>query len=113
MYSDRRKPLGGIEKTTYVESGGHPMTYDLLAGLRGEVCNAIMSVKEEVEEFRNHDVQHCQSCKAELSNQYIKKAFGKWPVSIVELIAYVLITGILVGSAILDPKGLLEHFIKL
>ena len=113
MDRDRRKPLGGVEKETYIESGGHPLTYDLLAGMRSELCAAILSVKEDTNGFKDKGVVHCAECKEELTGQYIKKAFGKWPVSMVEFIMYVLIMGVLIGTAIIDPKGLFEHFIKL
>ena len=113
MVKDRRKPLGGVEKQTYVDSGGHPLTYDLIAGLRSELCAAIKSVKDDTETFKQADVVSCAACREELSTKYIKKAFGKWPVSVVELFVYVLLIGIFIGSAIIDPRGLLEHFIKL
>lgn len=112
MNHDRRRPLGGIEKATYVESGGHPLTYDLIAGLRGEVCAALLSIKENTAKLKVIGDTNCFKCKNELADQYIKKAFGKWPVSVVELFVYILLIGILIGSSILDPKGLLKHIIK-
>jgi len=95
---ERRRPLGGVAKETYIASGGHPLTYDLMAGMRSEVCEGLKSVKEDTKYLKRHGVEHCVICKADLERQFIRKAFKKWPVSIVELIFYVLIIGILIGT---------------
>ncbi len=108
MDHDRRKPLGGVEKTTYVESGGHPLTYDLVAGLRSELCAAIHFLRDDIKDFRDKDLLHCKACKEELSSQYIKKAFGKWPVSIIEVIVYLLVVGMLIGSQVIDVKEVIK-----
>lgn len=112
MFHDRRKPLGGVEKSTYVDSGGHPLTYDLIAGLRSELCAAILSVKSDTVQFKKNGATECVKCKEEFTGQYIKKAFGKWPVSIVEFIFYILVVGVLIGTSIINPKELLKQFFK-
>lgn len=107
--TERRRPLGGVTKETYIKAGGDALTYDLMAGVRSDVCEEIVSLHGELKALR----ENCGKCQVDLEDKFIKKAFGKWPVSIVEMVAYLVILGILIGSAILDPKGLFQHIFKL
>ena len=50
--NDRRRPLGGVEKDTFVHSAEDPqknaeLTYDLLFGMKSEICFALDEIKQQ------------------------------------------------------------------
>lgn len=76
MSGDRRKPLGGVSKHAYVANGGHELTYDLIAGVRSDVCFEINELKKVQETDRGH-ILTCESKFVTRKQFYIASAvFG-------------------------------------
>jgi len=60
---DRRQPLGGISKETYVHHGGNDITYELIRGMKSDLCYEIRDLKEKVDEIREQINCNVDSCK--------------------------------------------------
>ena len=49
---DRRQPLGGVTKDAYVHGGGHELTYDLLSGIKSDLCWELKQTRAEIAEIK-------------------------------------------------------------
>ena len=43
---DRRQPLGGVTKEAFVHGGGNELTYDLLRGIKSDLCYELKRTQE-------------------------------------------------------------------
>lgn len=108
MDKDRRAPLGGVDKETYVHSAENAvlnaeLTYNLLSGLKSDVCSEIKHVKEDLKECKLHG--GCQF--ADCQHMFIKKVHPRIPLSMPELIFFILTLGTLVGLGYITLKDVL------
>jgi len=93
MDKDRRQPLGGVKKETYIHSGGHELTYDLIAGMKSDLCHEIKLIKADTEAIKLQCSCRVSGCKAAFDKRYLKKVHDKVPVSLYGLIFYCVFTG--------------------
>ena len=97
MTEDRRKPFGGITRETYVESGGKGIEYDLMSGIKSDLCHEIKLIKEDTAAIKNQCACRLSQCNAAFESKFIKKVHPKIPLSIAEFTAYLVIAGVLLG----------------
>ena len=90
---DRRKPLGGVEKETYVNTGGNPLTFDLIVGMKSDLCHEIKLIQKDTDAIKSQ----CSCRMGQCELKFIKRVHPKIPLSIAEFTAYLVIAGILVG----------------
>ena len=60
---DRRQPLGGISKETYVHHGGNEITYELISGMKSDLCHEIRKIKKTADEIKDNMLCNVDSCK--------------------------------------------------
>jgi len=95
--TERRKPFGGVTKETYVANGGNPLQYELMQGLKADLCYEIKKIKENTDSIKAQCSCRVSECKAGFDSRYIKKVHPKIPLSIAEFTAYLVIAGVLLG----------------
>lgn len=130
---DRRKPLGGVDKDTFVKSAGDPvlnaeLTYDLLAGIKSDLCHELQTANAKIDYNRevvagkiNEIKTQCECRMAECLQQndrrYLQRfsMFGKiFPISPVGFLVifagfwFLVGLGILEISDVLDIKGIIR-----
>ena len=100
--NDRRQPLGGVSKDAYLHTGGHELTFDLIAGMKSDLCHEIKLIKQDTDFIKSQCSCRLVECKADFDKRYIKKVWEKLPVSKAELIAYLLFIGVLIGLGMIE-----------
>lgn len=108
MTKDRRQPLGGVRKDTYVHSGGHELTYDLIAGIKSDLCHEIKKIYEDTTAIKAQCSCRLEQCKEDFDKRYIRKAWEKLPLSKSELIAYLVFIGVLIGLGIIEFTNVIK-----
>ena len=94
MSPDRRKPLGGVQKETFVSSADNPhlnaeFTYDLIAGLRSDLCHKIDEIKSG-----------CLYRDTECHKIYVPRLIRKLPLTPMEIMILLGGAGVLVGIGV-------------
>lgn len=74
--TERRRPLGGVTKESYVHNGGHELTYDLLAGLKSDICQEIQQIKNNQDEIKASFITHVPDCEKKFVTITQAKIFG-------------------------------------
>lgn len=106
--NDRRKPLGGVDKSTFVHSFGDArlnaeFTYDLISGLRSDICFKMDSIKEAMAKEK----KQCFECQ----QQFVKKMKLKnnfLPISKIAFYAICAIILISIGAGIIGPMEIVK-----
>jgi len=100
---EHKKPLGGVLKETYIHAGGHELTYDLLAGMKADLCSEIKKIKTDTEAIKQHCACRVGQCESHFNKRYIKVAISKGPfaVSWIEIILMAAIAGVMVGIGVI------------
>ena len=91
--TERRKPFGGITKETFVQAGGNPIEYELMSGIKSDLCYEIKLIKEDTAAIK----QQCSCRMGMCETKFIKRVHPKIPLSIAEFTAYLVIAGVLIG----------------
>lgn len=110
MNKDRREPLGGVKKETFVHSADDPrnnaeMTYDLIAGVKSDLCHELKAIRKIIETMETTSTGRKQSCDTE----YIKRAkIGGYslPVSWFPIIVAGGLFCIAIGYGLLEWKSI-------
>jgi len=100
--TDRRTPLGGVDKDTFVDSAHDPalnakLTFDLISGIKSDLCHEIKLIKADTEVIKLQCACRAAECKATYDMRYIKRVHPKIPLSIAEFIFYLVTVGALFG----------------
>lgn len=61
--NDRRQPLGGISKETYVHHGGNDITYELIRGLKSDLCHEIKLIQADTAVIKSNCACREKACK--------------------------------------------------
>ena len=77
--NERRKPLGGVLKSTYVHSGGHELTYDLIAGIKSDLCHEIRLIQEDTAEIKSQ----CSCRMGACNKKFVTRAQVYWATIII------------------------------
>ena len=98
MTENRRQPLGGVSKHAFTESGGHELTFDLIAGLKSDLCHEIKKIQ-------------CQPEKCD--KKFIKRWSEKIPLSMPSVLGIIAGACGLVGYGALKWETVLKWIMKL
>ena len=96
--NDRRQPLGGISKETFVNAQDEM----LYRGLQYDILSCIDSkIQFNSGQIKQINDKCPKDCIVDFDRRYVRKVWEKLPVSKVELIAYLLFIGILIGMKVI------------
>ena len=95
--TERRKPFGGITKETFVQAGGNLIEYELMSGIKSDLCYEIKLIKEDTAAIKGQCSCRMAECNANFDSRFIKRVHPKIPLSIAEFTAYLVIAGVLIG----------------
>ena len=94
MAEDRRQPLGGISKETFVNAQDET----LYRGLQYDILSCIDSkIQLNSGEIKKMNAKCPNDCIISFDKRYVRRFSEKLPLSRSELIAYVFIVGALFG----------------
>ena len=109
MDKDRRRPLGGITRETFVNPMSDTHERELLFDVLSCIDSKIQMNTGQIAEIN----QKCPNdCLVIFDNRYIKRAWEKLPLSKVELIAYILFIGVLIGLGLIEFNAITKWLPK-
>jgi len=96
--TERKAPLGGVDKETFVESAkdaGHNarLTYNVFEALYDEM----KKIGDDVSSIKQQCSCRVAECKAEFDMRYLRRFSKNIPFSTSEIVVYSIMFGILVG----------------
>jgi len=100
--TERRAPLGGVDKETFVHSAKDPdyhaeLAFNLLSGLKSDLCHEIKLIGSDVAAIKKQCSCRVAECKADFDKRYVKRFSEKIPFSKGEVVVYAIIFGALIG----------------
>lgn len=101
---ERRAPLGGISKPSFMAVAEHSVGEDF-AGMLYDMLRDIKSC--QIRQGRK-----CDTCYEDFDKKYLRKIHKKIPLSWPEFIAVLLVVGGMIALGIIDA-GTLVKFLKL
>ena len=103
--TDRRKPLGGVTKDSFVHSWSNPeenakLTYDLLNGLASDLCYKFSQTDKKVDDLKIDFENHPADCEGRFIKSFAK--FRGLQLSLYNFLVLVLVFGVLIGLGVLE-----------
>ena len=109
MTEDRRQPLGGITKETFVNAQDE----SLYRGLQYDIMACIDSkIQFNSAQITKINMKCPNDCIVEFDKRYIKRAWEKLPVSKSELVTYLVVAGVLLGLGLIEFTGIVKWLPK-
>ena len=109
MTEDRRQPLGGITRETFVnprsDTHERELLFDVLSCIDSKIQHNAGSI-EKINEKCPGD------CLVMFDKRYIQRVWEKLPVSKYELIAYLLFIGALIGMKVIPYTAIAKWLPK-
>jgi hypothetical protein len=97
---ERRQPLAGISKPTFMSVGARSVGEDF-AGL-------LYDMLRDIKACQLRQTKKCGLCSEEFDERYLKKVTKKVPLSWPELTATIFVVGCLVGLGVLEVSGKID-----
>jgi hypothetical protein len=106
---DRRQPLGGISRETFVNPKSDTHERELLFDVLSCIDSKIQHNAGQISEINSKCPNDCLTM---FDKRYIRKVWEKLPVSKVELIAYLLFIGVLIGLGMIEFNAIAKWLPK-
>lgn len=109
--NDRRKPLGGVDKDTFVHSAedaqlNAELTYNLLAGMRSDLCFKFEEIKQEVADIKIQCSCRLEQCNKDFVHR-MKIKDKSLPISRATFFFGCAMCLVLIGAGIWQPEKVL------
>ena len=109
MAEDRRQPLGGISRQTFVNPKSDTHERELLYDVLSCIDSKIQFNSAQITKI---NMKCPNDCIVEFDKRYIKRAWEKLPVSKSELVTYLVVAGVLLGLGLIEFTGIVKWLPK-
>jgi hypothetical protein len=108
-----KKPLGGVDKETFVHSADNPvvnaeLTYNLLIGLKYDVCRELKVITEQLDRMHKTCGHRMEMCENVFDSRYVRRWSEKMPLSVMEVILAFISLGFAIGFGVLTWKDIIR-----